>query len=448
MPPPSEPADEASTPDASGPGVLGEQVRLVVYVVRWIVLGIVSGLLAGVSSAVFLHLLNWATDTRERNGWLLWLLPLAGFVTGWVYLKVAGRAAEGNALLIDEIHEPSAWVPRRMAPLIFVATIVTHLFGGSAGREGTAVQMSGSLSDAFARIVRLDARDRRILLIAAISGGFGAMFGVPLAGTIFGLEVQAVGRIRYDALVPALAASITGDLIVKASGYDHLPYPSFPGLELSALLVLKAAAAGVVFGLCGALFIEVTHLVKRQLVERLRWAPLRPVVGGLAVIGLTYLAGTRAYLGLSTPLVVAAFGGAALTGAFAWKLLFTSVTLGSGFQGGEVTPLFVMGATLGSVLAHPLGLPVPLGAALGFVAVFAGAANTPLTCTVMGAELFGSTAVVPVAVACIVSYVFSSHRSIYGSQRIEVPKFDVGIEVERVGDVHRRWWPARFRRRS
>lgn len=386
---------------------------------RWVALGSVVGTLAGLAGAGFLVTLQWATDTREVHGWLLWLLPLGGFVVGAAYHHGGGRAAAGNNLILDEIHEPTAWIPRRMAPLIYASTIVTHLLGGSAGREGTAIQMSGGLTDWFSRIASLGPQDRRLLLVAAIAGGFGAVFGVPLAGAVFALEVQSVGRLRHDALVPALAASVVGDLVVRALGVHHTPTPVIATPDVEPLPIAKVAVAGIVFGLCAAVFAELTHGLKRLFGRTIAYPPLRPVFGGVAVIGLTSAVGTRDYLGLSIPLITGSLTGAAgiVTFAFALKLAFTSVTLGSGFQGGEVTPLFVIGSTLGVTVGHLLGLPVPLAAAMGFVAVFAGATNTPLACSIMGVELFGTGPVVPIAIACTVAYVSSSHRSIYPAQR-------------------------------
>jgi H+/Cl- antiporter ClcA len=392
----------------------------VMHVLRWIVVGGVVGVLAGASSAFFLETLDWATETRQENPWLLWLLPVAGLLMGFVYHTFAGRAAAGNNLIIDEIHEPSAWIPRRMAPLIYAATIVTHLCGGSAGREGTAIQMSGSLSDGLVnRFARFSGSDRRLVLISAISGGFGAVFGVPIAGCIFGLEVQSAGRIRHDAIVPALAASLVGNEVVAALGVEHQPLPVIEGLDLEPVLALKMILAGALFGLTAIAFVHITHIVKRTFGRVLSWPPLRPFVGGVAVIALTYLVDTRDYLGLSLPLIDASFETAFSVAlfAFAWKLLFTAVTLGSGFQGGEVTPLFVIGATLGATLGHVLHAPIPVFAAMGMVAVFAGAANTPIACIVMGVELFGSGAIVPIAIACVGSYVFSAEHGIYSSQR-------------------------------
>jgi len=405
------------------PLALADHARLIASLLRWIGLGSVVGLLAGVSSYLFLEALNWATHTRENHGVIVWFLPVAGLLVGIVYHYLGGRAIQGNALLIDEIHDPTAGVPRRMAPLIYAATVATQLFGGSAGREGTAIQMSGSLTELFSSTFRINASDRRILLIAALSGGFAAMFGTPMAGAIFGLEVQAVGRIRYDALVPALAASVVGDQVVVGLGWHHTVTANLGVIDLTPGLVAKLALAGVAFGLCGAVFIELTHGIRTFIKASLPWAPARPFLGGVLVLALMVAVGTRQYLGLSLPLIDAALAGTAMGfGVFALKMLFTSVTLGSGFQGGEVTPLFCMGATLGAALGHALGVPIPVMAAMGYVAVFAGAANTPLTCTIMGVELFGAGAVVPLAIVCVISYVFSSHRSIFPTQRVAVGK--------------------------
>lgn len=398
-----------------------EQVLLARHLVRWIVLGAASGVLAGVSSYVFLEGLDRITRFRTQHGWLLWLLPLAGLMIGLTYHHLGGRAAQGNALLIDQIHQPTEWVPRRMAPLVLAGTWVTHLFGGSAGREGTALQMSGSLTDTLARTLRLDPDDRKLLLIAALGGGFGAVFGVPLAGAVFALEVQSIGRVRYEALVPALTASLIGDLVVSGLGYHHHARPQLTA-AVDLPLVLKVAAAGLVFGLAGAAFAELTHTIKRLMAARIAWPPARPVLGGVGIVALASVFG-RDYLGLSLPLIDRALAGDRLSFAvFALKIVFTAVTLGCAFPGGEVTPLFVIGATLGAALATPLHLPVALLAAVGFVAVFAGAANTPLACTIMGVELFGAGATMPLAIGCVIAYVFSSHRGIYPTQRIRAAK--------------------------
>lgn len=403
--------------------------RIAASLVRWTVLGVAIGVVAGLAVAGFLASLTWATETRLDHPWLLYLLPLAGLLVGLVYHHFGGDAVAGNNLILDEIHQPRSWIPRRMAPLIYAATIVTQLFGGSAGREGTAIQMSGSLGDLLARIVHLGPRDRRILLIAAIAAGFGAAFGVPFAGCVFALEVQATGELRHEAIVPALVASVVGDLVVQGVGIDHVHLVEVGEVELTVALLLKVAVFGIACGLAAIAFVDVTHAVRRVAARFVGYPPLRPFIGGLLIIAMTAAVGTRAYLGLSEDLLYASLvGGVGIaTFAFLWKLLFTAVTLGTGFQGGEVTPLLVIGATLGVTLGRVLDVPTPLLAAVGFAAVFAGASNTPIACTIMGAELFGGGPIVPIAIGCVLSYVISTDHGIYSSQRHARTAVDAGV---------------------
>jgi len=400
-----------------------------VSVVRWALIQVPMAALVGTLCAAFLWSLDAATRLRFTLPWLLYLLPLGGFVVGLLY-HLTGRSVEGgNNLIVEQIHEPGAGVPLRMAPLIFFGTVVTHLFGGSAGREGTAVQLGGSLASGFGRALKLDADGTRILLMGGIAAGFGAVFGTPIAGAVFALEVLAIGRVEYRALVPCLAAALVGDWTCLAWGIHHGVYRVDALVPVDALLVAKAGIAGVAFGLAGLAFAEANHALGGWLKRVVPYGPLRPVIGGVAVIALVYLFGTRDYLGLGTlaatpgGLTIASFFGPD-THPWSWalKLLFTVVTLSAGFKGGEVTPLFFIGAALGNALAPIFGVPTGVFAAIGFVALFAGAANTPLACTFMGIELFGATYAVPIAVACFVAYLCSGHNGIYLSQRVAVPK--------------------------
>lgn len=403
---------------------LRESYRLASWLIGWTGLASAVGTLCGLASAAFLYGLYWATEQRVQHPGWLWGLPLAGLLIYWLYAWLGRQAAGGNNLLLERIQAHSGDITWRMAPLIAVTTIITHLFGGSAGREGTAVQMGGSLANLFANPLRLSGEQRRVLLMSGVSGGFGAVFGTPLAGTLFGLEVAVVGRLRYEALVPCLVASIIGDRVCRFVGPEHHHYHLSELPEISLGLLGLVVLSGVIFGLVSRCFSEATRWVERI---GQRWLPnawMRPVVGGLVVIGLVYLLRSRDYLGLSLPLIDAAFqpAGSIWLWGFAAKLLFTAVTLGSGFKGGEVTPLFCIGAMLGHSFASLTGQSTDLFAALGFVAVFAGAANTPLACLVMGIELFGESLAVPLAIACIASYGVSGHRGIYLSQTVEVPK--------------------------
>jgi H+/Cl- antiporter ClcA len=428
-------------------------------------LAALSGVLAGVAGWAFLTALDHATATRIDQPWLVWLLPVAGLALGGAYHVFGGRAGEGNALLLDEIHQPTAWVPRRMAPIVAGGTVWSHLFGASVGREGTALQMSGSLTDLLARWVRLGPEDRRTLLVAALGGGFGAVFGVPVAATVFALEVQAVRRLRWTttrraldrvrrksptdhvadgpatdssatgasaaggpaperpwrrlaiAAVPIAVAAFVGDAVVEALGHQHDIQRPFHGSVDMAMLG-KVALLGVLCGLTAVAFVEATDVVRSVARRTVAWAPLRPAVGALLVLAVVAVAG-RDQLGLSIPLADAALAGDRIgLDDPLIKLVLTAVCLGFGFIGGEVTPLFVIGATLGAAVGPSIGLDPVTGATVGYVAVFAGAANVPLACTAIGVQLFGGGAALPVAVACAAAYVCSGDRGIYRTQRV------------------------------
>lgn len=400
-----------------------EQSFSLLFLLKWLAICLLVGFFTGSASAGFLWSLEWVTNYREANVWIIALLPIAGFFIGLSYYLYGASVVKGNNLLLDEYHTPKKVIPFKMAPLVYIGTILTHLFGGSAGREGTAVQIGGAIADQFTKIFKLSNSDRKILLITGISAGFASVFGTPLAGAIFALEVLIIGRIKFDAIIPSFLAAIFATYFCDVWQISHHTHYHINAVaNLTPITVFWAVLAGIIFGLVGMLFSKSSHFWGNLFKKHISYPPLRPFIGGVILAIIVYLMGTTKYIGLGVPTIVEAFSTNLNSYDFILKLLFTTFTLGAGFKGGEVTPLFYIGATLGNALIWFIPLPMGLLAGMGFVGVFAGATNTPIACTIMGIELFGIESGVFIAIACTTSYLFSGHSGIYASQIIGSPK--------------------------
>lgn len=384
---------------------------------RWILFSILSGLLAGIASAIFLILLDLATRTRDAQPELIWFLPLGGFLIGWVYHHYGKDVAGGNNLILDEIHDPKRITPFRMAPFILFGTIFTHLFGGSAGREGTAVQMGASLSDQLTRWLPMEPKERKILLMAGMGAGFGSAIGAPWAGVIFGMEVLFVGRFQIIGVVECFIASFVAYATTFILGAPHTHYPLFSIPTWDWRNFVFVAIAGIAFGLSARLFVLLTHFIEHLQKRWIKYPPLKPLIGGIILVVIYYLEGSYRYAGLGIPVIQDALVSPSPLGFPAWKGLLTAITVGTGFKGGEFIPLVFMGTTLGSALSIVFPISFQLLAGVGFAAVFGAAANTPVACTLMAMEIFGYEVGPYALIACFMAYAVSGPHGIYKGQR-------------------------------
>lgn len=389
-----------------------------------------TGIISGSLSALFLVSLDHATKWHGHHPWLLLCLPLAGLVIAMVYQRWGAMAGKGNHLLVEEMRECKGNVPLRMAPMILLTTLLTHLCGGSAGREGTAVQMGGAVSAWLARVFSLNPQKQRMLLMAGIAGGFGSVFGTPWAGGIFAVELPVRGRWQTSMLVPCWISAWVGHGVCHAWGVLHTDYrvlgltqEGLWGISWKTLGVALLAASA--FGICGRCYVWLSRRASDAFGRMFPQAMWRAFFGGFLVIAMVFVLGSADYLGLGvTP---QRSGGVSILSCFTlggadswswwWKMVFTILTLSSGFKGGEVTPLFFIGAALGNVVAIITGQPVALFAGLGMIAVFAAAANAPLACAVLGMELFGPHYALLFAMVCLAAYGVSGRAGIYHTEK-------------------------------
>ena len=383
---------------------------------KWLVLAVAVGLVCGVIGTAFHVGVHEATLLRGEHPWLLWCLPLAGLVIVGFY-KLTKTEGQGTNAVIDEVHLGKG-LPILLLPAIFLGTVLTHLCGGSAGREGAALQMGGTIGFHTGRLFRLDDKDLRIATLAGMAAFFSALFGTPLTAAIFSIVVISVGVMYHAAMFPCLTAALTAYGVSLLLGVE----PTRFTVEMPALAagtMLRVGVLAVLCALVSVLFCGVMHTAEHLMDRYFPNAWMRAAAGGFAVIALTYLCGTTDYNGAGMEVVTAAVEqGTAHPAAFLLKLLFTAVTLAAGFKGGEVVPSFFVGATFGCVVGPLLGLPAGASAAIGLVAVFCGATNCPLASTLLSIELFGDAGLLYFALACVISYMLSGYSGLYSSQTI------------------------------
>lgn len=392
------------------------------FLLKWLLICTIVGVLSGLASALFLVSLQWVSDYRDAHLWIIWLLPFGGLFIGLLYYYFGKEVVKGNNLILEEYENPTEIIPFKMAPLVLVGTLITHLFGGSAGREGTAVQMGSAISDQFSKVFNLSKSERKTILIIGISAGFASIFGTPLTGAIFAIEVLYFSKVSLKSIIPSIFTGYLAFYVVEILQVKHTHYaiPFVPYLSIQSFGWILIV--GLLSGLAAMLFSRATHFFSKVFSKFIPYPPIRPLIGGIILAVAFYLIGTTKFVGLGIPVIVDSFQNVSGNYDFLLKILFTAFTLGAGFKGGEVTPLFFVGATLGSALSLIIPLPMALLAGMGFVAVFSGATHTPIACTIMGIELFGIDCGIYVGIACLVAYFSSGYVGIYHSQIVKGPK--------------------------
>lgn len=388
---------------------------------KWLLFACVIGVVVGLVSISFYYAFDFVTDLRLAHPWLLFLLPLGGVAIILVY-RISGMENDrGTNFVLLAVRENTA-LPLRTAPLVYISTLITHLLGGSSGREGAILQIGGSISASIGRAMHLDDKDSRIITMCGMSAAFAALFGTPIAAAVFAMEIVSVGVMYYAAIVPCVLSAIIGvglaeTLSVAPTAFHILGMP-----QTSALLLLQVIAMGVLGAMVSMLFCRAMHLAPALYDKFLPNHLIRAAVGGVLVVVLTLIIGSRDYNGAGTQLIAAALAGNAEPEAFLLKILLTALTLGAGFKGGEIVPAFFTGSTFGCAAASLIGLSPSFGAALGMIAVFCGVTNCPLTSILLAFELFGGEQLSMFALVCAISYMLSGYYSLYSEQKIVYSK--------------------------
>lgn len=389
---------------------------------RRILLAILTGIVVGLIGTLFVKGLGLANGFREDYPQLILALPIAGIAIVFLYKICNYENDKGTNLVISTLHAESQ-IPFRMAPLIFVSTILTHLFGGSAGREGAALQLGGSMGNQLGRWFRLDEDDTRLMVMCGMSAAFSSIFGTPLAAVIFVMEIGSVGMMNYAAFVPCMFASLVASGLATTLGIHPETFVITEMIDFTVIPALWMILLGILCALISMTFCQVLHISTHLQKKYLKNPYLRIAVAGFVIIGLTIVLRTSAYSGAGMNLIEEAFAGEAPKMAFFWKILFTAITLGAGFKGGEIVPSFCIGATFGCLFGSLVGLPPALCAAVAMVSVFSGVTNCPISSLIIGFELFGFGSMKFLLIGVAISYMLSGYGGLYSEQTIMYSKF-------------------------
>ena len=389
---------------------------------RWIVIASITGLIVGAVGVTFVKGLSFVTGFRTLHPYLILGLPIAGVAIVALYKICKYENDKGTNLVISTIHAETE-IPLRMAPLIFISTLLTHLFGGSAGREGAALQLGGSIGNQLGRWFHLDENDTRTIVMCGMSAAFSSIFGTPMAAVIFAMEVNSVGIMHYSAFVPCVFASLTASMFANQSGVYAEAFGSVKMVEFGLIPAGKIVILGILCALLSVIFCQVLHTANHLFKKYFKNAYIRIAVSGLMIIGLTILLGTSAYSGAGVNIIEEAIAGHCAPEAFFWKIIFTAITLGAGFKGGEIVPSFTIGAAFGCLFGTLFGLSPSLCAAVAMVAMFCGVTNSPIASMIIGFELFGFDIMKYLLIGVSISYMLSGYYSLYHEQRIVYSKF-------------------------
>lgn len=391
---------------------------------RWIILAILTGLIVGGVGTLFVKGLGLANTLRTAHPQIILALPLAGLAIVFLYRVCKYENDKGTNLVISTLHAETQ-IPFRMAPLIFISTIITHLFGGSAGREGAALQLGGSIGNQLGRWFKLDQEDTELIVMCGMSAAFSAIFGTPLAAVIFVMEVSSIGMMHYAAFVPGMVASLVASSFATHMGVHAEAFIITEPVDFALLPALKIVLLGICCAVISILFCQLLHTTGHTLKKHFKNPYIRILVASIAIIGLTILLQTSAYSGAGVNLIEEAFLGESPKMAFFWKMIFTAITLGAGFKGGEIVPSFTIGATFGCLFGSLLGLSPSLCAAVAMVSVFCGVTNCPISSLLIGFELFGFGSMKFLLIGVSISYMLSGYTGLYSEQKILSSKFKV-----------------------